>query len=403
MKSLSFFAILFCAIGVFAQPKLTPHKITLKSGKTFNLNLPADYEIIPAAEGLKRVRFFAKAPDGRLFVTDMYNRADNNRGTIYILDGWNAKTGKFAKVIPYLTKLHNPNSVQFYTDEGGQDWIYIAETQQLTRRKYTAGEIRPTDTKPQVIATFPATGDSYKYGGWHLTRTIAFSPDRKLYVSVGSSCNACVEKTAGIEKFRATVFEMDPDGKNQREFSKGLRNAVSIKWLGGKLWASNQGSDHLGAQKPDETFYDLKSDADYGWPYCHSSGGKVFADPKITRASGCKNVTAPYAYFPAHASALGFDLFDDSDAPATIKDAFLVALHGATTTSGTIDTGNRSGYRIAIVREGQKLQDFMTGFLNKGVVLGRPCDIHKIDGNSFFVTDDHIGVIYYVRKKGHNT
>ena len=46
-----------------AQPKLVPQKIILKDGKTFNLNLPADYEIIPAAEGLKRVRFFANLPN----------------------------------------------------------------------------------------------------------------------------------------------------------------------------------------------------------------------------------------------------------------------------------------------------------------------------------------------------
>jgi hypothetical protein len=60
------------------------------------LNLPSDFEIIPAAEGLKRVRFFAKAPDGRIFVTDMYNLTDNKRGAIYILDGWDAQKGKFS-------------------------------------------------------------------------------------------------------------------------------------------------------------------------------------------------------------------------------------------------------------------------------------------------------------------
>ena len=78
---------LFSAVtAVLAQPKLTPHKITLKNGKTFSLNAPAEFEIIPAAEGLKRVRFFAKAPDGRIFVTDMYNLTDNKRGAVYILD-----------------------------------------------------------------------------------------------------------------------------------------------------------------------------------------------------------------------------------------------------------------------------------------------------------------------------
>src|SRR5829696_2028901 len=102
---------LFLVPFAAAQDRLTPHKISLKNGKTFNLNLPADYEIVPAAEGLKRVHFFAKAPDGRIFVTDMYNLTDNARGSVYILDELDERTGKFGKVIPYLTNLKNPNSV----------------------------------------------------------------------------------------------------------------------------------------------------------------------------------------------------------------------------------------------------------------------------------------------------
>ena len=58
IKTILLFLILF--IPALAQVKLVPYKINLKNGKTFNLNLPADYEIIPAAEGLKRVRFFAQ-------------------------------------------------------------------------------------------------------------------------------------------------------------------------------------------------------------------------------------------------------------------------------------------------------------------------------------------------------
>ncbi len=37
------------------------------------------------------------------------------------------KPGKFGKIIPYMTGLKNPNSVQFYTDSSGQDWLYLAE------------------------------------------------------------------------------------------------------------------------------------------------------------------------------------------------------------------------------------------------------------------------------------
>ncbi|MEO7658035.1 MAG: glucose/sorbosone dehydrogenase [Pyrinomonadaceae bacterium] len=376
-----------------AQPKLVPNKITLKDGRSFYLNLAAGFEIIPAAEGLKRVRFFARSPDGRIFVTDMYNLADGKRGSVYILDGWDPKTGKFAKIFPYLTNLRNPNSVQFYRDAGGQTWIYLAETDKLTRRKFTMGETTPSDKAPQTLATFPDYGLSYKYGGWHLTRTIAFSGSGKLYVSVGSSCNSCIEK----EKIRASVVEMNPDGTGQREFARGLRNAVGLKAIGKFVFATNQGSDHLGTQKPDETFYALKDGADYGWPYCHSSNGRIFADPKIKRSGGCSNVTSPYAYFPARSSALGFDYFDDANADPSLKDAFLVSLHGST------NKKIGRGYKIVTMRKGEKPTDFLTGFLQGGRVVGRPCDILKLDANSFLFSDDHTGVVYLVRKKGTTT
>ena len=387
--SFCFLCLIFLLVAqIFAQPKLTPHKITLKNGKSFSLNLPADYEITPAVEGLKRVRFFAKSPDGRIFVTDMYNLTDNKRGTVYILDDWNEQSGKFSKVTPYMSNLKNPNSVQFYTDENGQDWFYLAETDKLTRRKFTKGETKPTGT-PQTLATFPDYGLSYKYGGWHLTRTIAFSPNGKLYISVGSSCNACDEK----EEIRATILEMNPNGNGKRTFAKGLRNAVSLKWIGANLFATNQGSDHLGLQKPDETFYALKDGADYGWASCYQSNGKIYRDTPYKRLKNCANVPVSYGFFPAHASALGFDYFDEHTADSKIQGAFLVALHGST------DERMGHGYKIVIMRKGAKLQDFMNGFLVGKTVYGRPCDIMKLDENSFLFSDDRAGVIYYVRKK----
>ncbi len=389
MKAILFSIFFLCSAAIVAQPILSPAKIKLRSGKSFTLDLASDFEIMPAIEGLKRVRFFAKSPDGRIFVTDMYNLTDNKRGTVYILDGWDPETGKFARALPYMSNLRNPNSIKFYRDAAGQDWFYLAETHQLTRRKFTSGEEKPSDTRPQVLATFPDYGLSYKYGGWHLTRTIAFSPEGKLYVSVGSSCNSCVEK----EKVRASIIEMNPDGSGQREFARGLRNAVGMRAIGKYVFVTNQGSDHLGLQKPDETFYALKDGADYGWPYCHSSAGRIFADPKIKRRTGCAGVPSPYAAFPARSSALGFDFFDEADALFGIKDAFLVALHGST------NKAIGHGYKVVVMRKGEKLQDFLTGFLRRGQVVGRPCDIMKIGPNSFLLSDDHTGVVYLVKPK----
>ena len=208
-------------------------------------------------------------------------------------------------MITYISGLKNPNSVAFYTDENGQDWFFLAETDKLTRRKFKKGETAPTDLKPQTLATFPDYGLSYKYGGWHLTRTVLIGGNEKLYVSVGSSCNSCIEK----EKVRATILEMNPDGSNRKFYATGLRNSVGMLWLGNNLFVTNQGADHLGLNAPDETFYDIKSGTDYGWARCYQSNGKIYKDSTIKPNKGCRGVPVSYAYFSRSFFGDGIRLF----------------------------------------------------------------------------------------------
>ena len=134
-----------------ATPKLTPHRITLANGKTFELNLPEGYEINVAVQGLKRVRFMAQSPDNRIFVTDMYDLSDNKRGVVYILDQFDPATRQFKKVTKYLSGLRNPNSVAFYKDDKGVDWFYLALTDRLVRYRYEAGQDAPSG-EPEVLA-----------------------------------------------------------------------------------------------------------------------------------------------------------------------------------------------------------------------------------------------------------
>jgi len=375
-----------------AAPKLVPHHITLANGKSFDLNLPAGFGISVAAQGLKRVRFMARSPDDRIFVTDMYNLTDNKRGTVYILDEFDPESMQFKKVTKYLTGLRNPNSVAFYTDESGTNWFYLALTDRLVRYHYEAGADAPSG-EPQVLATFPDYGLGYKYGGWHLTRTVVAGGNGKLYVAVGSSCNACEEK----EEVRATVLEMDPDGKNQRYYARGLRNAVGVRWVNGRLFATNMGSDHLGNNRPADTFYSLEDGENYGWPYCFQAGARVLADVKFNPGNkkfDCRKVPAAHTPFPAHSSPLGLEYFDSTHHPS-LAGSFLVALHGSTKRS------LRRGYSVVRIEEstGGAVQDFITGFFDGTKINGRPADIFSFGKNAFLLTDDHSGVVYYVYRK----
>ncbi len=368
--------------------KLVPNRISLANGKSFDLNLPEGFAISVAAQRLRRVRFMAKSPDDRIFVTDMYNKADNRKGVVYILDEFDPATKIFKKV-PYLTALRNPNSIAFYTDQNGVSWFYLALTQSLLRYKYNAGEDKPS-TEPEVLATFPDYGLSYKYGGWHLTRTVVVGGNGKIYVSAGSSCNACEEK----EEVRASA--------------RGLRNAVGLRWIRDRLFATNMGSDHLGDHKPADTMYVVKDGANYGWPYCYQSGAGRFEDKKFNPGAeklNCRNVPLAFAAFDAHSSPLGFEFFDalamgpvsKSGYGSPLRDSFLVALHGST------KKRLGRGYRVVRLREDRtgsdRPEDFIDGFLAAGKVNGRPVDIMSFGIDGFLLTDDYAGVVYYVYEK----
>ncbi|HEY3991175.1 MAG TPA: hypothetical protein VGM02_17880 [Acidobacteriaceae bacterium] len=427
MRSTLVLFLLLLPLAASAQQPLVPHKLPAAHGRAITLALPGDFNINVALTGLHRVRFFAMAPDDRLFVTDMYDRTDNTRGTIYILDGWNPLRHTFTRAIPYLQHLRNPNNLAFYTDANGQQWLYLPLTDRLLRFKYKAGDTAPT-SPPEVLAHYPDYGLNYKYGGWHLTRTVEFARLRKaetttdasqnstrgsyidkLFVTVGSSCNACIEK----EPIRATMSVMNPDGSDQHIVATNLRNAVAMQWDAKRstLYLTNMGDDQLGNHAPEDPFFAIPASQIeqalatnhalyYGWPYCYFENGTVHPDPVFGKSpkANCSSVPPAYTAFTAHSSPLGVVLFPSTD--TLLKDTFLVALHGA----GHPRIG--TGYKLVrFTAQDRTPQDFLTGFYQRTKirgkpddvrVLGRPCGIYRTGPDSFLVTDDIQGVIYAI-------
>lgn len=450
---------------------LVPHTLALAPGGSITLALPSAFTINVAASGLHRVRFLAQAPDGRIFATGMWNLADNTRGSVFILGGWNPRTLRFDHVTTYLDHLRNPNNLAFWTDPAThRSWLYLPLTDRLERFPYKAGDLHP-GSAPETLIHFPDYGLNYKYGGWHLTRTVAVATlhgRTQLFVAAGSSCDYCRER----EVIRATVTSMDMDGSHQQLVAQGVRNAVDLRFVpdldGGALFATNMGDDHLGNGEPEDTFFELDSNAhpgpladakpghvpNYGWPTCFFAHGKAaldttplpsmpppgdlateserpadagsssygaqlgmysqgtllpaggsgaVGDPNAALGSvpvpltSCLAVPAAYNTFAAHSSPLGLAYFGP-DNPA-LAGNFLVALHGASRPAiGT-------GYQVVRFAPGDRTpRPFLAGFLTVGndgkpAVHGRPCGILRLGADRFLITDDKLGLVYYIHRQ----
>ncbi|GAA4346343.1 sorbosone dehydrogenase family protein [Hymenobacter saemangeumensis] len=370
---------------------MQPAPVLLEGKPAFTLQIPQGHALSVAAQGLERPRFFAKSPDGRLFVTDLHNLDDNKAGRVLLLDNWSEQEHRFLSVVPFMERLHNPNQIAFYTAQG-KHYLYVAETDKLTVFDYVPGSQKQAG-EGRVIARFPAYGLSYKYGGWHLTRSLAIHRN-KLYVSIGSSCNACKEK----EAWRACIVEMQPDGSRARLYATGLRNAVGLQWVNNQLWVTNMGRDGLGPDTPQDVLTTVRDQGFYGWPYFYQYRQQIRPDDYFkdsTRAPGLRVEKPGLCGFRAHSSPLGLCYFTNY-ADSLLNQRMLVALHGSTT------VGRQRGNEVVMVTGRDRYVPVVTGFLQgktEAQRYGRPCDVMQWGPNAFLVSDDKSGVIYYIWKK----
>src|SRR5690606_28769978 len=78
-------------------------------------------------------------------------------------------------------------------------------------------------------------------GGQHPNRTIQVGPDGMLYLSVGSTCNACPESNPE----NATILQLAPDGSMRSIYASGLRNTIGFAFApdSGLLYGMDHGTD----------------------------------------------------------------------------------------------------------------------------------------------------------------
>jgi glucose/arabinose dehydrogenase len=340
------------------------------------LRVPPGFAIEIFAQGLLRPRFLALDPRGTLLVSV------SRSGRVLALpddDG----DGRADRAMLVAGDLDLPHGLAVR-----QSALYVAETGRVVRLPYDPATRRVTGPPVVVVPDLPPRGA-------HWTRTLAVGPDGRLYVAVGSSCNACEERDAR----RATITRYEADGSGETRVATGLRNAVGLAFRPGtgELWATVNGRDWLGDDRPAEYVTRVEAGGFYGWPYCHwALDGTLFPDPDLGSAGRCQHVARPSVLYQPHAAPLGMAFYTGTAFPPEYRGDLFVALHGS---------WNRAvptGYKVVRIRldGAPRVEDFATGWLDGARAWGRPADVAVGSDGSLYVSDDTQGVVYRISYTG---
>jgi len=349
----------------------SPATVTSLTPPEEPITLPPGFQINVFAQGLDGPRMLTVGPDGFLYV------AERGAGRILRLPDRNGD-GQVDEVEVVADKLESPSSLAFFKDGS----LYVGLTTQVLRLSDLDSAAK-FQTREVIIAGLPAGG--------HGTRTVLFSPDwASLFVSIGSSCNVCVES----DPRRAAIVRYNPDGSGEEIYASGLRNAVGITFRPGtnELWATNNGRDWLGDNLPPENIYQVQEGIDYGWPRCHS--GRI-VDPEFGQSDACEDVGQPAVETQAHSAPLGLVFYDGDQFPPEYRDDLFVAFHGSWNRS------TPTGYKVVrIPMDGDlpgEVQDFATGWLrDNGSGWGRPVGLAVGADGGLYISDDDGGNIYRI-------
>lgn len=326
---------------------------------TYVVNLPPGYKAgIFYAGGLSKPRFLSFDAHGVLHV------ADQSGGRIYAMPDKDAD-GVADTLIVAADGFTGSHDVKFYNG-----WMYVTEEKRVWKLSDENGD--GVYEKRDVLIDNIAQGAPE---GGHRTRSIAIdSLNGKLYVSVGSACNACREEQ------RAIIEQYDMDGTNRKLFASGVRNAVGITLhpVTNRLWANNNGSDNLGNDIPPEWIDVVREDGFYGYPFAY--GDKTWVNFQaasdyrallpITAADSAKvdRMIMPAAQIEAHSAPMGI-AFLNSSFPANMRNGMITALRGSWNAPG-----DHRGYKLIYVdftdafdTVANYVADFCTGFITDTV------------------------------------
>lgn len=338
------------------------------------MKAPEGFTVGLFADGVRNARFMRFTSAGDMLVSSP------REGAVFLLERDANGDGRTDGVHKLLEGLDRPHGLELVGE-----WLYVAETGAIKRVRFDPATRATSGVPETVLAGLPV-------GGNHWTKSIGLGPDGWLYVSIGSTCNVCLEE----EPRRATIERLHPDGTGYETYATGLRNAVGFDWrpADGDLYATDNGRDLLGDDIPPCELDRIVQGGFYGWPFVNGEG---LSDPDFGVQGGelATRAIPPAHAFGAHTAPLGMVFYRGGAFPEKYRGQAFAALHGSWNRT------TKSGYKVVALEwpaNGGPIveSDFLTGFEVGGNVIGRPVDVKDGPDGALYVSDDFGGAIYRV-------
>ena len=359
--------------------ELTP----LKPGPDFAraLVLPRGYRAAVWAGNLGNSRMIAVAPDGAVYVS---RRSEADIIRLVDADGDGRADG------PPVVVVNRPGLHGLAIHDGR---LYF-----MTAREVFRAPLRPDGG----IGAVETLIDDLPDAGQHPNRTLAIGPDAMLYISAGSTCNACDETS----QESATLLRASLDGKSRVVWASGLRNTIGFGWhpRTGELWGWDQGIDWLGNDLQREEVNRIERGKRYGWPYVFENGLRNPQDEPpggITAAQWAAASTNPALLHVAHSAGMQWAFHPGGGFGADAAGDAFVALRGSWNRKPA------SGYELARIRfdaQGRpvRIEPFVSGFMRRDGTAhyGRPAGVAVMRDGSLLLSDDANGILYRITYDG---
>jgi glucose/arabinose dehydrogenase len=347
---------------------------------------PQGFTVSTLATGLRNPRKIVVAPNGDIFV------AESEPGRIRVFRDADSD-GKPERNDVYADGLSLPFGIAFYPPGPKPTHVYVGNTDSVVRFPYNDVDTEARAKSETIVPNLPGFGRLR--GGGHWTRDIVFSPDgKRMFVSVGSLSNVNDDER---EKRRANILVFDPNGKDEKVYAWGIRNAVglAIHPDTGQVWASVNERDALGDHLVPDYVTHVEEGGFYGWPWyyigSHQDPRHEGKHPELK-----DKVIVPDVLVQSHSASLCMTFYTGDQFPEPYrKDAF-AAEHGSW------NRARRTGYKVIRIpmKDGKatgEYEDFLVGFVtNDGHVWGRPVGVAVAKDGSLLVTDDGSGTIWRV-------